>query len=590
MYIFVEKFKNGCFFMEIPRISLIVSTYNRPDALFLCLESIRRQKVLPDEVIVGDDGSTDETKELIERLQKDFPVPLHHVWQEDEGFRLAMSRNKCIAKAKFEYIIQIDGDMILHSCFVSDHIRMARRGYYIRGGRVYITKKKTDSLCKRRKYTPLNFFTCGLTHRENSIHWPGMARFLSTRRKTRAGLGANMSFWRDDLLAINGYDEFYVGWGCEDDDLAERLLFSGKKKLSLKFAGIAFHLWHEEKYMQNRKKNFNYYCERVAEKATWCEKGANQYLIRVIKKFFHNLELCFRLLKYLPCFRKKQKALGFIPDIKSTDETLDKILREHCSVSRYGDGELNLMRERGNGFCRYNSSLAKRLQEILAESPPPSYLQQQHIQHITCIPRALVSQENLDLRTKVFWRAYFVNAYEIFARNLKPEKVYYDASFTRFYLAYKDKSVCKGYLEKIKRIWQDQDVLLIEGEYSRLGVNNDLFDGVRSLQRILCPAKDAYEKYDDIMDMAVRHGDKKLILIALGQTATVLSYDLAKLGYWAIDIGHVDIEYEWYLRGAKDKIQIEGKYVNEAKNNTSYREQICNDSYESTIIERISSS
>ena len=132
-----------------------------------------------------------------------------------------------------------------------------------------------------------------------------------------------------------------------------------------------------------------------------------------MKNFFYYWELCFRLLKYQLRFRNKQKALGFIPDIKSTDETLDKILREHCSVSRYGDGELNLIREKGNGFCHYNSSLAERLQEILITKIP---------NHITCLPYALVSQENLNLRTKVFWLGYFIKAYDVFARNLRPEK------------------------------------------------------------------------------------------------------------------------------------------------------------------------
>ena len=117
------------------KTSLIISTYNRPDALALCLESVKRQTLLPDEVIVGDDGSRDETKQLIERFQKDFPVPLIHVWQEDDGFRLAMCRNKCIAKAKHEYIIQVDGDVILHTRFVGDHVASAQRGCYIKGGR-----------------------------------------------------------------------------------------------------------------------------------------------------------------------------------------------------------------------------------------------------------------------------------------------------------------------------------------------------------------------------------------------------------------------------------------------------------------------
>lgn len=297
-----------------------------------------------------------------------------------------------------------------------------------------------------------------------------------------------------------------------------------------------------------------------------------------MKNIFYSLELRFRFLKYRWRFQKKQRALGFIPDIKSTDETLDKILQEHCSVSRYGDGELNLIRKKGNGFCHYNSSLSRRLKEVLISKLP---------NHIVCLPHALVSQENLNLRTRVFWLAYFTKAYDVFARYIKPDRVYYDASFTRFYFAYRNKSVCNGYLEKIKSIWSGRNVLLIEGEYSRLGVNNDLFDHVCSLRRILCPAKDAYEKYEKILETAIEYGQGKLILIALGQTATVLSYDLAKVGYWAVDIGHVDVEYEWFLRGAKDKVQIEGKYVNEAKGNTSFDVNIQNESYERSIIKRV---
>ena len=140
----------------------------------------------------------------------------------------------------------------------------------------------------------------------------------------------------------------------------------------------------------------------------------------------------------------------------------------------------------------------------------------------------------------------------------------------------------------VRGIWIDQDILLIEGEYSRLGVNNDLFIHARSLKRILCPAKDAFERYVDIMCAARKYGSNKLILVALGQTATVLSYDLAKLGYWAIDIGHVDIEYEWFLRGAKDKLPVAGKYVNEAKGDVFREKKIQDENYEKTIVERIS--
>lgn len=258
--------------------SLIISTYNRPGALALCLESIKRQKQLPAEVIIGDDGSKDDTKILIENFQKDFPVPLLHIWQEDDGFRVAKIRNKCIAMAKYEYIIQIDGDMVLHPYFIVDHISCAREGYYIKGGRVNLTRAETERLCRNGTYRSLGFFTLGVTRRENSIHCLWLAKYLAPRRKTRPGLGCNTSFWKKDVLQINGYDEYYVGWGGEDYDFSIRLLNIGCKKLALKFAAIGFHLWHEDKFMQNRDKNFKYYFEKMAEKATWCERGIDQYL------------------------------------------------------------------------------------------------------------------------------------------------------------------------------------------------------------------------------------------------------------------------------------------------------------------------
>lgn len=297
-----------------------------------------------------------------------------------------------------------------------------------------------------------------------------------------------------------------------------------------------------------------------------------------MKNILYNVELAFRFLKYQRKYDRKLKELGFLPIIRSTDETLDKILEEHCSVSRYGDGEFNVIREKGNGFCHYHPRLAERLGEVLERDIP---------HHIVCLPYALVSQENLNLRTKVFWLAFFTKAFGVLKRYLRKDHTYYDASFTRFYFAYKDKSVCKGYLAKIRRLWEDRDVLLVEGEYSRLGVNNDLFSNVRSLQRILAPAEDAFLKYEKILEKVREYGRNRLILLALGQTATVLAYDLAEEGFWAIDIGHVDVEYEWYLRGARDKIKIAGKYVQEAKDREKDMSEIQDGNYLKQIVSRV---
>lgn len=259
------------------RTSLILSTYNRPDALTLCLKSIARQKVLPNEVIIGDDGSGDETRKVIETFQKNYPVPLIHVYQEDKGFRLAMIRNKCIAVAQYEYIVQIDGDLILHPQFMEDHLYFAKRGCYIKGGRVNINEKLTKELCQAGDYRELNFFTGGLIRRENSIRSILLARYARFRR-TAPGLGCNMSFWRDDLIRVNGYDEFFEGWGGEDYDLAMRFQHLSLKKEALKFAAIGFHLWHGDYYMENKDKNFKYYHQKVHEHVIRCEQGIDQYL------------------------------------------------------------------------------------------------------------------------------------------------------------------------------------------------------------------------------------------------------------------------------------------------------------------------
>lgn len=133
-----------------------------------------------------------------------------------------------------------------------------------------------------------------------------------------------------------------------------------------------------------------------------------------------------------------------------------------------------------------------------------------------------------------------------------------------------------------------KDVVIIEGEKSRLGVGNDLFDNMKSIQRIICPAEHAFEKYDEIMKEAKKVGKDKLILLALGPTATVLAYDLYKAGYRVIDIGHIDIEYEWFLRKATTKIKIESKYVTEVKEGRTNVQEIKDAKYEKEIIATIS--
>ena len=138
----------------------------------------------------------------------------------------------------------------------------------------------------------------------------------------------------------------------------------------------------------------------------------------------------------------------------------------------------------------------------------------------------------------------------------------------------------------MEKIWHDQNVYIIEGTHSRLGVGNNLFENVKNLKRILVPAVNAFDSYDEILSSAIKNCAKSdLILLAIGPTATILSFDLAKLGYWAIDIGHIDIEYEWFKKQATRKVPVKNKYVNEA--NYAGQDNLQDKSYEDSIIEII---
>ena len=248
--------------------------------------------------------------------------------------------------------------------------------------------------------------------------------------------------------------------------------------------------------------------------------------------------------------------------ISSTEETIDYIIKHRVSVSRYGDGEYRVMNNCGNGFQTPNVKLSKRLLEILQSRNP---------KHIICIPHTFSSVKGMKPFAQYFWMNFIVsNQKQI--KNITPkEYTYHDALFTRFYVDYKDKSDCGRIIQKIKKIWQGRHVYIIEGRGSKLGVGNDLFDNADGISRIICPGKDAFSLYDNIYNKVVEIVPSgSLILLALGMTATVLAYDLSTKGYQAIDIGHIDIEYCWFLMGAKEKCPIPGKAVNEVSDGANY--------------------
>lgn len=261
------------------KVAVIVSTYNRPRALALCLESIRRQTMLPDEVIVADDGSTSETADLLKSIAADFPVPVRHVWQPDEGFQLAKIRNRAIASTDADYIIQIDGDIVLHRGFIKDHVSIARRGFYVFGSRIRLNEKFTSAVEAAGVMPKIYPWSKGIINkREKAVYIPVGRLFSHHYKRNKAtGLGCNIAFWRDDFIRINGYDEAFVGWGCEDTDLSMRLDRSGVQNYKMFGIGIIYHLWHKEAD-KSRLSESQAYMLANKDRAVACEKGINQYL------------------------------------------------------------------------------------------------------------------------------------------------------------------------------------------------------------------------------------------------------------------------------------------------------------------------
>lgn len=232
--------------LTMPSISLIVATYNWPEALNVCLLSIKQQSLLPNEVILADDGSNDDTRFLIHEMQQDFPVPLIHVWQPDLGFRKSLVLNKAIAKASSAYIVQVDGDVILEKHFIEDHASVAEKGFFIRGTRAHISRPHVEKALSE-KNIKFNYWSLGLVHRFNALRLPALAFLIEKKSNKSSGVrGSNLAFWKSDFLVVNGYDNDLIGWGHEDEELAIRFINNNVLRKSVKFKCVQFHLHHSE--------------------------------------------------------------------------------------------------------------------------------------------------------------------------------------------------------------------------------------------------------------------------------------------------------------------------------------------------------
>jgi glycosyltransferase involved in cell wall biosynthesis len=258
--------------------SLVITTYNRKDALELVLRSALAQIEPADEIIVADDGSREDTRELVLALAAGAAVPVRHCWHEDRGFRLAEIRNRAIAMARGDYVIMVDGDLVLAPEFVRDHRRAARRGRWVQGGRVMLGEETTRDALQRGRIA-FGPFGRGTRNRKNAIRSVLLSRLASHKSDAVYRVrGANLAFWRDDVVRVNGFCEDFVGWGREDSEFAARMLHAGIARLHLKFAAVGYHLWHPEAARQMLERNQEILERTLASRASRCENGLDRHL------------------------------------------------------------------------------------------------------------------------------------------------------------------------------------------------------------------------------------------------------------------------------------------------------------------------
>jgi glycosyltransferase involved in cell wall biosynthesis len=263
-----------------PTCSLIIATYNWPRALALCLLSVMNQKILPNEILIADDGSGEDTRRLISDFEEKIPVPVKHIWHADEGFQLGKIRNKAMAAATGDYLIQIDSDLVLHPYFIGDHLHKARAGHFIGGSRVLLSEHLSKQALQNNQLQ-FSLWGKGVKNKFNGLHLPAVAAFIELLKKEK-GLynlrGCNMSFWKKDIITVNGYNESISGWGREDTELAIRLYNSGVKRVFFKLQGIAYHLYHKENDRSRFDQNDKILQSTLEHQLTRCEKGIDQYL------------------------------------------------------------------------------------------------------------------------------------------------------------------------------------------------------------------------------------------------------------------------------------------------------------------------
>lgn len=606
-----------------PTISVIVPVYNVEKYLADCLHSIAEQTYQDIEVIVLNDGSTDTSGDICDRFQEKYKN-WKIVHQENQG--LSVTRNHGIDLATGTYIFFVDSDDMLHPCALEALCKVAEeknadivfcdemditesvqkedwKNYDIlevkewKDYRAYFTEDTIkyvvvwNKLYKKSIWEHLRFpegrmvedeaVSYRLLYEEQKIYYLPFAFYAYRKRDHSIIQQVSVERYFDALQAFQEQIAYFAT--LEEKELEEIARARGLYWIARYYLTIwqfqaeksaVLHTKFLEMYQSfsggKGKSSLQKEWMRLIEKFAESPECADQYLQRQRKKKERKKVGFLRFfarqgkkiwkkrkiyLKYA-ILRWKQRLQPV--RILNVEASLNKLCKSKHSIIRFGDGELSIMTGRHINFQRPNRELQKRLCEIL--SNPIEDCEVGIVDEINFLEFPLQTEESKD-----YW---IINMYQERSKwitLLQPQVTYLSANITRPYMRYRKKEQALEFFQKLQTLWQGKDIVIVEGEGSRLGVGNDLFANTKSIGRVICPATDAFEQYGKILEEIKKISKDTPIFLALGPTATVLGYDLTQLGYRAYDIGHLDLEYEWMKMGVDQKCIVPQKYTNEVE-------------------------
>jgi len=258
------------------KVSLIITVYNRPRELELVLKSIESQSYKPHEVVIADDGSNIDTQNFINQYSNQTELNIIHSYQNDKGFRASRSRNKAVLKSSGDYLVFIDGDVILHRRFIENHVKKSKFGYFLQGKRVLISEMKTKEILESEFLKP-RLFSKGFKNKHNSIYFPYLPSLIYSSKQRLNGIKTcNFSIHREIYFIVNGFNNEIEGWGREDSEFVSRLYNYGIRRRDLRFCAIQYHLFHREYSRKSLRLNDKILQESINLSITACQNGVSQ--------------------------------------------------------------------------------------------------------------------------------------------------------------------------------------------------------------------------------------------------------------------------------------------------------------------------